>query len=166
MSAIRVTKRSSTAARQITRQQRLGPGLIWTPSAGAILQNQTNSADAAWGTRAAGADQVYEAANLPVRFSTREPRPGSRDLDPGVLMIEYPLAQTGRKRVVFEHDAIRVSIEHPGEFTEQIPALGTGIRMQPDPAAAVGTQARVGGKPVRVLRLPAKDRLEYAIVLR
>jgi hypothetical protein len=147
----------------ITRQQRLGLGLLWTPAEGAILQNQTNSADAAWGTRAAGMEQVYEAAVLQASFSTGEPHAGARVLDVSTLTLEYPLGATGRKRVAFERDIIRVTIEHPGEFTEQIPSLGGGMRLEPAPAPAPATQTKIAGKPLRVLRFNARDRLEYSI---
>jgi hypothetical protein len=144
------------SGKRITRQQRLGLGLLWTPSSGAILQNQTASADAAWGTRAPGAEQVYEAADLPATFS---------DLDAPTLTITYPLGSAGKKTIVFLPDAIRVTIHHPGDFTEQIPALGAAIRIEPPPAASE-TQTQIAGKPLRILRLAAKDRLDYVIRLR
>ena len=42
------------SGKQITRQQRLGLGLLWSPKSGVLLQSQTNSGDAEWVTRPAG----------------------------------------------------------------------------------------------------------------
>jgi hypothetical protein len=72
------------SGKQITAQQRYGMGLIWTPQAGGLLQSQTGSNEAAWGTQAEGAKQVYEAASITARFTADgqpvESEPGCRDL--------------------------------------------------------------------------------------
>ena len=41
---------------QLARQQRYGLGLLWSEKTGAVLQSQTGSATAAWGTMAEGAE--------------------------------------------------------------------------------------------------------------
>ena len=154
------------SGKQITRQQRLGLGLLWTPTAGTLLQSQTNSADAAWGTRLPNSEQVFEAAALDAAYSTGAPSPGARDLKGNVVTIDYPLGSSGKKRVVFERDAIRVTVDHPGDFTEQIPSLGTGLQLHPAPASVTESGTEIAGKRLRILRLAAKDRLEYEIRLR
>lgn len=141
------------SGKQITRQQRLGLGLMWTPGGGAVLQSQTNSADAAWGTRAAGALQVYEAGDVMATFSGME---GER------VVAEYPLGTAGKKRVVFDRDAIRVTVEHPGEFTEQIPVLGNGVAVSP-PGVRVGMDVEIAGKALGVVRLVGRGRLSYEL---
>jgi hypothetical protein len=141
------------SGKQITKQQRLGLGLLWSPDAGVLLQSQTNSADQAWGTRAAGMPQVYEAGDVIATFSTGAVRAGARDLDARSLTVEYPLGERGRKRVAFTSEGITVTIDHPGEFTEQIPAQGTGLRVVPEPE-----QTGDG------LRLAGKDRLVYTML--
>ena len=152
--------------KQITRQQRLGLGLLWTPEDGTLLQSQTNSADAAWGTRLPKADQVFEAATIDAVYSTGAPSPGARDLPGDVVTVEYPLGSSGKKRVVFDRDAIRVTVEHPGEFTEQIPSLGAGLHLSLEPASTTETDTEIAGKRLRILRIPAKDRLTYEIRFR
>jgi hypothetical protein len=154
------------SGKQITRQQRLGLGLLWTPDGGVILQSQTNRSNEAWGTRGAGKAQVYEAGDVHATFSTGTPEPGARDLESQTLTVEYHLGESGWKRVVFERDRIRVLIEHPGEFIEQIPALGSGPRLEPASWSLEDTEIEVAGKRLRVLRLAGRDRLEYSIRFR
>ena len=126
----------------------------------------SGSADAAWGTRAAGADQVFEAGTIDARFSTGAPTVGFRDLTADAITVEYPLGSAGKKRIVFDRDAIRVTVEHPGAFTEQIPALGAGPQVRPSPSGTTDTGTSIAGKRLRLLRIDAKDRLEYEIRFR
>src|SRR5207302_9063949 len=67
--------------------------------------------DHAWGTRAKGTEQVYEASAVEAKVTD--------DLTSGT----YPLGKTGTKTVRFADDGVEVTIEHPGAFTEQVPLL-------------------------------------------
>lgn len=111
----------------VTPRQRYGLGLVWSPEAGAWLQSQSDSSTAAWGTKAAGMENVYEAATTPATFAVGgEPiatKLGARDLPEGILVISYPLAKQGEKTVRFEGNRITVDVEHPGAFSECIPLL-------------------------------------------
>jgi hypothetical protein len=115
------------AGRQISvhRLQGFGLGLLWTDSAGALLQSQGGSDTAAWGTAAAGAAQVYEADKVEAVFRVAgrlvQPKPGSMDLPAGALAITYPLGNRGEKSLEFADHAIVVTVQHVGEFTEFIP---------------------------------------------
>ena len=108
-------------------QTRLGLGLLWSPAMGCLLQSQTGSFDAAWGTQAAGQKQVYEADSLAVTFAvgerTLQPTPGVRDVPDGPFEVTYALGTHGAKTVRFEEDAICVHVQHPGGFTEILPLL-------------------------------------------
>ncbi len=172
------------AGKLLRRQQRYGLGLLWHPEQLGVLQSQTGSADAAWGTRAEGGEGVYEAGNVNAKFFVDgraiEPRAGNRDLPEGELVVEYPLGAEGRKRIVFEDAAIRVEVVHAGAFAEQLPLLtGGGQKLEADEAGArlgrmrveyAGVDARiesgevsVGGKSVELLRLQGRDRLSYRL---
>jgi hypothetical protein len=170
-------------------QQRYGLGLLWTPEAGAILQSQTGSADAAWGTRSASATAVYEARGVPARFTVGgaavTPAAGNRDLADGPVVIDYRLGEFGTKRVEFAEEAIRVQVRHTEPFVEHLPLLllptdaveeapgrltvrrgGTTIAVT-WPAGTRGelrrTELRTGAKEVSVLTLSASGALDYAI---
>ncbi len=150
----------------IRPQQRYGIGLIWSPTLGVMVQSQTNTADAAWGTRAAGAPQVYEAADLPARFP-EEPKPGVRDLaSPGEFSVEYPLGAKGRKRILYGDNFIRVEIDHPGAFVEQIPATHDALKLETTASKSIASPAKehaVAGRPLRIIRLEAAGHLEYTL---
>jgi hypothetical protein len=83
------------------RQQRFGLGLLWSESTGAVLQSQTGSNTAAWGTAAEGAASVYEAAGLTAVYRVGgkvvDPKPGSTDLPSGAVTVTYPLEGHGEK---------------------------------------------------------------------
>jgi hypothetical protein len=96
--------------------------------------------------------QVYEAGDVHATFSTGSVQPGARDLNATTLTVEYPLGDRGRKRLTFTHEAITVIIDHPGDFTEQIPASGTGLAVTPAPEKSEGG-----------LRLKGKGRLQYTL---
>jgi hypothetical protein len=56
-------------------------------------------------------------------------------------------------------------VEHPDSFVEQIPAFAD-LQLDPAPSSATDTQTEVVGKRLRLLRLTAKNRLDYTIRLR
>jgi hypothetical protein len=107
-------------------QQRYGIGLLWHPKAGAFLQSQTDTEDAAWGTKPASGP-LYEADTLDALFLINNkainPTPGNKDLKPGPLNVSYKLGTSGKKSIVFRDKTIEVAIAHPGHFTEYIPLL-------------------------------------------
>lgn len=107
-------------------QQRYGIGLLWHPKAGSFLQSQTDTDDAAWGTKPDGG-KLYEADTLDASFfidnKAITPTPGSHDLKTGVLTISYKLDTIGKKSIVFHDRTIEVNIQHPGHFTEYLPLL-------------------------------------------
>jgi hypothetical protein len=144
---------------QITNQQRLGLGIVWTASHGALLQSQTGSDDHAWGTRPDGATQVYEADAVDATFSDDQ------------SSVSYPLAKLGRKTVVFKEQAIEVRVEHPGEFFEHIPVLqpASGIVAlvvdlpDPDKTTRRPGPEVFGGKRVQTSVVRAVDSLTYEL---
>jgi hypothetical protein len=158
------------------RQQRFGLGLLWSEATGAVLQSQTGSATAAWGTAAEGAPLVYEAGAVEAVFRVADqpvqPKPGSVDLPPGILTVTYPLGSKGEKSLEFAEDGIVVTISHPGEFTEFVPMLQAGderpagFTVSFDPSATasvVPSTIEIGPRKVVVLRLKAKDALTYQL---
>jgi hypothetical protein len=177
------------SGRQLSPQQRYGIGLVWTPEAGAVIQSQTGTAEAAWGT-GAGEEPVYEAGALEAEFRSNgsrvAPQAGIHDLASGVLEVRYRLGNRGEKTLRFEDESIGVSVEHQGAFREQIPFLlreGESVALRPDGATisrggksvAVrydqGTRAElvetgiaVGPRRVVTLVLRARDGLRYGLV--
>jgi len=171
------------------KQPRHGLGLLWHPRAGGLLQSQTGTDDAAWGTTPDGASSPYEAEPLTAGYSVSgvrvEPSSGNRDLPDGVLSISYALGGAGSKTVAFADEAVEVSVDHPGGFLETLPLLkgdsdalevsgATATLTRGDFALAisswgqaeldlVATQRRVGSREVVVLRIRACDRLEYRV---
>jgi hypothetical protein len=111
----------------ISSQQRYGIGLIWVPEAGVVLQSQTGSRDAAWGTKVENKQLVCEADSLNARFSIDgmlvSPQRGSHDLAEGVMAISYLLGQNGEKEVLFGESEIRITVTYDGSFTEYLPLL-------------------------------------------
>jgi hypothetical protein len=136
------------SGKQITRQQRLGLGLVWSDNF--LLQSASRSSEGAWGTRLQAAELVYEAGDLQATFSTGDPQPGSRDLDANTVRVSYRLGSVGKKQITFGDRSIDVIVEHPGAFVEQIPASDR-------------SRIVVGGREVESLPIQAKDRLEYSI---
>ncbi len=155
--------------------------------AGALLQSQTGSDTAAWGTLANGRSAVYEAGHVQAKFEAGgrpvEPRAGSHDLPVGDLVLRYALGAGGEKTIRFLDDRIVVAVRHPGRFTEIIPLLaaqpeeihpGSDSAGLPGGAMRVefGTNATpklvpattaVGLKRVAVLRLAAAGELTYTV---
>jgi hypothetical protein len=173
----------------ITDQQRFGLGLIWNPETGTVFQSQSRSDVAAWGTRAKGAGQVYEASDVNATFLVEGqswvPAPGSNSID-GSLTVQYSLASSGKKIIQFNSDNIHIDIQHKGDFTEVIPLLienGNEVTVN-DEAITLQTQngkmiieisARAdaillseqadskGGKQCRVVEITSKGALTYSI---
>lgn len=173
----------------ITNQQRFGLGLIWNPSMGTVFQSQSKSDVAAWGTRAVGQQQVYEATDIiPSFFVDRQkwsPAPGNNQVD-GTFEVSYPLGSSGLKTVRFDDEVINVEIKHSGDFTEVLPFLvdretslksdNGKITLQSDGGTlsirfGSGTIITLldekvdieGGKVCRVVEVKARDKMNYTI---
>jgi len=157
---------------QLTAQQRLGLGMLWTPKSGAVVQSQTDSDVGAWGTLADSAKLVYEAGHVDAQFSD------------DLTRVTYPLGKGGRKTVTFGENEIEVRVEHPGAFREQIPLLmrenagplqrgdgraslasaGLELRYPESVRTVVQAGPRVIAETrVQALLLPATDTLRYTI---
>lgn len=156
---------------KLTGHQRFGLGLVWTPEAGVVMQSQSASNDAAWGTQRQDAKSVYEtelrSAEFSVRGSRLTPEPGARDLPPGDVTVAYALGSAGRKVVTLSDDGIAVRVAHAGLFVERIPLLAPadgGVRCE-------GSAVRVtagDGSVVWILEFeggtaPALEETEYTV---
>jgi hypothetical protein len=175
----------------LTEQQRYGLGLVWNPIMGCVLQSQSASDIAAWGTRAVGESKVYEAQDVVRTFYVNNQpwnaMPGANTID-GELSISYPLAAIGKKTISFKKEMISVNVHHKGPFLEVIPLLvepdatlmvddskivlkNKGVIMVIDvqsPATVTKTELAVdmhGGKPCQVFEIRSVDRLKYEIRL-
>jgi hypothetical protein len=126
-----------SAGEQQMEQQRFGLGLLWNPVTGALLQSQSRSEDAAWGTLTSSSRIVLPWEALPVvavyaldgvEFN---PEDGVGDLDGQVLEISYPLGSTGifsglgTKKLAFKEDQISVEVTHSSAFKEILPLVVT-----------------------------------------
>jgi hypothetical protein len=111
----------------ISAQQRYGLGMLWHPQAGALLQSQTGSDAAAWGTRMASDSLVYEASSFSAVFTVDgrpvTVSPGACELPDGELKISYSLGTNGRKQIGFDDAGIEIKVEHRGEFVETLSLL-------------------------------------------
>jgi hypothetical protein len=173
-------------------QQRYGLGLLWHPEAGSFLQSQTDTDDAAWGTKPDGG-RLYEAdTTLNALFSLNNkninPTPGNHELKAGTLTVSYKLGATGKKSIVFKDKVIEVNIQHAGGFTEYIPLLlnrtdsaqivspgkvilqkaGGAISILYDAAAKATlkeTTLKAGMQRVVVLYLESNDKLGYSFMM-
>ncbi len=181
-----------TAGTVVTSSQRFGLGLLWRPDTGVLLQSQSRSADAAWGTRAAGAADVYEAASILSHVRVADTpvvqMPTAMDLPSGELSVGYRLGTQGDKTVAFHENEIAVDIRHPGAFEEQIPlVLAAGEQLVADPlgvrlldsqgqtlvdvradalsAAPIATitTSPLPARSLGLVRLPASEQLSYTI---
>ncbi len=123
-----------SAGEPVTQQQRFGLGLLWNPITGTVLQSQSRSEDAAWGTVMHGRTSLpWEAFPMKAVYSvdgtTVQPVAGARDLNNGLLEIAYPLGSTGafsgigEKKLIFHGDVISVDVAHLGSFTEILPLV-------------------------------------------
>ena len=111
----------------LTKQQRYGLGLVWSPSAGTVFQSQSRTDVAAFGTKSPGMQGVYEAGDLEAEFILDGkqwiPEPGKNDPACSEFEVQYALGEKGKKKLVFAEDKIIIKIAHPGKFTELIPLL-------------------------------------------
>jgi len=109
----------------ITEKQRYGLGLIWSPDFGTFFQSQSSSNLAAYGTKAEGAEMVYEALDLFPEFKLNRqiltPDEGKKDSGKEEYSTSYDLGQKGNKEINFEEERITVQVQHSGSFTEIIP---------------------------------------------
>lgn len=174
----------------IKDQQRYGIGLLWHPAVGTLLQSQTGTDSAAWGTK--DGQKLYEADSMRAVFLINRrmvvPKPGNHDYGPGSLTATYTLGYKGMKRIAFEDDRIIVTVDHEGSFTEYLPLLlnkndhitvvkegevvlekaGIPVRILFNAAAKpVIRETRIisGSQRVVVLTLEARDQLKYTLML-
>ncbi len=171
----------------LTSQQRYGLGLLSQPEMGSVLQSQTGTNNAAWGTVLGQNPGVFEAASLSAEFSLNGKMltalPGNRDLPRGVLTVRYEFTDQGDKTLTFAKDQITVDVQHSGPLREQIPLLvaeSDKLKVEPgkvtltrgghmfsilfDPkvsAESIETDLRVGPRRVVVMQLQTRDSLHY-----
>jgi hypothetical protein len=142
------------AGHALTSQQRLGLGLLWHPAAGTLLQTQSNSNVAVWGTKPAAVPGIHQpnfyeteatrAADYQVAGTAWTPKPGAADLAEGEVSISYPLGNRGQKTLLFNDKGLHVQVEHEGEFTEFIPLLkGTDDQLIVEKERVVLTRGEV-----------------------
>jgi hypothetical protein len=161
----------ASAPKTITKQQRLGLTLIWTPMTGILLQSQTNGTESAWGT-SVGEELPVEALGFDAEYSE------------GNTVIRYPLPGGGHKQVTFEANRISVVVERDGPIVERIPVFDTAgvisnaqYATSPAPvpvaspsadcvnpeAACAATLGPVPGKSLSIVELQSTGKLEYEI---
>jgi hypothetical protein len=151
------------SGQHLTDQQRYGLGLVWSPTAGALLQQQTDS-------------KTYKSGDLNATFSIKDqpitPTPGVRDLPDGDLTVHYP-----ERTIRFLEDRIEVTAGK----SETIPLLAADpseIHLSPGiartkglavlyPATVVATlkqtSTQVGKKRVILLHLESATDLHYTL---
>jgi hypothetical protein len=141
----------ASAPKVITKQQRLGLTLVWTPQSGVLLQSQTAGAETAWGISKDSATPM-EAAGVAAEYSD------------GNATARYPLDGGGTKTVMFAPDRIRVTIEQAGDFVERVPVF--------DPERVTSAAQRtvkdqpntpVPGMRFSVVELKGSGKLDYEI---
>jgi hypothetical protein len=173
-------------------QQRYGIGLLWHPKAGSFLQSQTDTDNAAWGTKPEGG-KLYEADTLDALFTVNnkpiKTTPGNHEVrvpaKAGNLSVSYALGAGGKKSIVFKDKTITVNIQHAGAFTEYIPLLlnstdslqlvspgkailqkrGDTISVLYDAAAKASlkeTTLKAGKQRVMVLQIESSGKLGYS----
>jgi len=108
----------------IQPRQRYGIGLIWVPGAGTILQGQTGSDTAAWGTYDG---KLSEAGDIDAWFELNGkrivPKPGNKDFPDSRLTITYTLGNKGKKTITFGDHELIVEVQYQGTFKEIIPLV-------------------------------------------
>lgn len=176
----------------ITDQQRLGLGLVWHPAMGTVFQSQSRSVVGAWGTKPHGSEKVYETMDVVPSFVVNDKVwtgiPGVNDLE-GRFTVSYILGTVGSKKIEFNDETIKVTVDHPGSFIEVIPLLVTEdvvIHVDGQTAILENDKGNVtiragksklfallpeaistrGGKPCRVIEIQASGRLEYEFSFR
>ena len=169
----------------LSAQQRYGLGLLWHPRAGAVLQSQTDTDHAAWGTvvNHTLCEKTDIAAAFRINGNPIIPRPGIRDLPDGDLEITYPLGEAGSKTILFASDAITVSVNYPGAFTEVLPLLkgemdiiengavltrgDVSFYIETENALTLSdTDLKSGDRQVVTAHINAEETLTYRIALR
>jgi hypothetical protein len=116
-----------------------GPGLLWHPQMGTVIQNLPSSVEsgALWGVRTAGQELVSEAqtiaptltiAGQAIMFS-----PGMHDLGAGPVVLAWSWGNQATKQVTAESDQVTVTITAKGTAVEQIPlVVRTGDKIEAD----------------------------------
>jgi len=104
----------------ISEQQRYGLGLIWTPQLGTVLQSQSKTDEASWGTKAMDSLQVFEASDLMPELQIQELQVNKPFKS---STVSYNLGENGKKIITFHPNKINVRIQHPGTFVEILPVL-------------------------------------------
>lgn len=161
----------ASAPKTITKEQRLGLTLIWSPTTGVLLQSQTNATASSWGT-SVGEDLPVEASGFDAEYSEDN------------TVVRYPLPGGGRKQVTFEANRILVNVERDGAIVERIPVFDTAgvisnaeYATNPAPvpvsplsagcanpeAACADSPGPVPGKSLSIVELQATGKLEYEI---
>jgi hypothetical protein len=111
----------------IQPRQRFGLGLLWLPTGGALIQSQTSSDNASWGTIPENDSECIESKDINPVFSldgkSAAPRTGIADLDGKILHVTYPLKTRGTKTISFNEDNISVDVQYNGKFREILPIL-------------------------------------------
>jgi hypothetical protein len=173
----------------LTGQQRYGLGLLWNPQIGTVIQSQTGSNNAAWGTLL-GQNQIpFEGDTLNAEFRNEAkvitPQPGNRNLPAGMFSIKYGFPDQGEKVLTFKSHELVVDIEHSGGLREQIPLLVSDtdeLKVIPgavtikrgvhtfsihfDPqvkAETIETELKVGQRRVVTLFLQSRNTLTYTM---
>jgi hypothetical protein len=173
----------------LTSQQRYGLGLLWNPDMGSVLQSQTGTNNATWGTVLGQNLIPFEGDTLNAEFKISDrtigPLAGNRDLPSGAVTIKYEFPDQGEKTLTFTESEIVVDVQHSGAFREQIPlVLGNGESLKITPgqvllrrgtevfsisfdrqvtAETVDTELKVGPRKVVTLVLQARDSLVYRL---
>ena len=133
----------------VRSQQRFGLGLITTKLGDGIMQSQTRSIQASWGTRFHPDSLPIEARDLMPNFIMDQKEilivPGNRDLKGEVLSIKYQIKHNGTKKLTFFPSRIQVEISVPGSFSEHLPLL-----MDPAESPQIQADAIVLSQGVRV----------------
>lgn len=167
----------------ITKQQRYGLGLIWTPAMGTVFQSQSKTDDASWGTKAKDSLQVYEASNLwaeisPRQLETKQPFQETS--------FSYELGENGQKTITFNENKIMVEVAHAGAFMEILPILishdslisvnnheiqyhspsGSIIikTSGTDSIAAKDFESQLAHKKCKVIEISAREKLSYQFI--
>jgi len=173
----------------LTTQQRYGLGLIWNQQMGSVVQSQTGTTNAAWGTMFGQNQSVFEVDTLNAEFSldgkSFSPLPGKRDLPRGVLSVKYTFSDQGEKVLTFAPQQLTIDVNHSGLLREQIPLLvGTGDQLKIAPgkvtltrgsktflisfdpqvrAEKLETDLTVGPRKVVTVTLHSRDNLVYRL---
>jgi hypothetical protein len=111
----------------VQSQQRYGLGLLWLPTAGTLIQSQTGTNNASWGTIPDGNTECIESKDIFPVFSLDSksvtPKIGIADLAGKLLQVSYPLKNLGTKTIKFNEDNISVDVQCNGKFKEILPIL-------------------------------------------